>query len=126
LKELECFDKGELISYGYVPLMISAGCVKKTLDKCDGIKGIVTLKDRYDKEFDVVRDCLYCYNRLLNSVPLDLSKDISIIKASGFKALRLCFTKEDGALVTDIISSYANNIALEVEHTRGHFKKSVD
>ena len=43
-------ESSELVVYGHVPMMVSAQCVTKTVAGCRKEKGILVMKDRYQKE----------------------------------------------------------------------------
>ena len=77
------------MAYGYLPLMISAGCVRKTLGNCKKESGYTTITDRYRKEFVVQNNCEECYNILYNADPLYLGDQMEEIKALGPESLRL-------------------------------------
>ena len=47
----------ELLLYGYIPLMLSAQCVRKNLFGCTGKYETAYLKDRYNSEFPVKCCC---------------------------------------------------------------------
>lgn len=121
-----------LIVYGHIPFMVSAQCVNKTISGCDKENGkLLTLKDRYKKDFYVKNYCDYCYNIIRNGVPLSLlgvQKSINNINPSG---IRLMFSKENGREAYEIAKAFANqNTAKEevlfMEFTRGHLKKGVE
>ncbi len=71
-----------MIIYGYIPMMITAGCVRKTYDRCllknstagsdDPDGSLIMLRDRKGKLFPVVSDCRICANRIYNERPLCL------------------------------------------------------
>ncbi len=117
----------EKVVYGKVPLMVSANCIAKTTNRCP-VKdnNILTLKDRYGKEFPVKMHCKYCYNVLYNSVPLFIP-DIKDYKT--VKTMRIQFTTESVAEVRNILDYYANDYEgkrLPVkEYTTGHEKRGV-
>lgn len=71
LSELDC-ENGEMILYGYQPLMISAQCLHKNTAGCDKKPGVFYLKDRYGKLFPVKNNCPVCYNVIYNTSPLVL------------------------------------------------------
>ncbi len=79
-KEMRPLRSGftEQILYGYIPLMITANCLYKTMDSCKKGHGNsvhkALLKDRYGKVFTAVTNCKYCYNTIYNSVALSLHK----------------------------------------------------
>ncbi|MBP3700565.1 MAG: U32 family peptidase, partial [Lachnospiraceae bacterium] len=62
----------ELIVYGYLPVMVSAQCVHRTTEGCDGKPGVLQLRDRKSKKFSVRNCCRYCFNVIYNSEPLSL------------------------------------------------------
>ena len=66
-------ESSELVVYGHVPMMVSAQCVTKTVAGCRKEKGILVMKDRYQKEFFVKNNCDYCYNIIYNSLPVVLT-----------------------------------------------------
>ena len=63
LQDLRVKD-GEVIVYGYLPMMISAGCIQKTTRGCLKKSGQTTITDRYRNPFVVKNECDYCYNIL--------------------------------------------------------------
>ncbi|NUN86232.1 U32 family peptidase, partial [Coprococcus comes] len=67
LQDLRVKD-GEVIVYGYLPMMISAGCIQKTTRGCLKKSGQTTITDRYRNPFVVKNECDYCYNILYNYV----------------------------------------------------------
>ena len=71
----------ELPVYGYLPVMISAQCVKKTSSGCDGKPGVTVLTDRYKKKFKVENCCQFCYNIIYNSDPLFLGNQTGEIES---------------------------------------------
>ena len=50
LSRLGC-GESELVAYGYLPLMTTAGCLHKTVERCDRRPVRRTLADRYQKNF---------------------------------------------------------------------------
>ena len=111
----------ELCIYGYIPVMVSAGCIKKSYNKCDKISGNNYIKDRLGNKFICVNQCKYCYNILYNSTPLylqDLKAELLSLKP---KALRYNFVNEAPSQVKDILSG--NTIK---NYTRGHYKRGVE
>ncbi|MBD5396323.1 MAG: U32 family peptidase [Lachnospiraceae bacterium] len=119
-----------VVVYGRLPMMISAGCVKKTEGSCRMQSGWNILTDRYQKDFPVYNDCTYCYNIIYNSVPLSLHK---LFDAKNLKAgiCRLDFTVEDQT-ETEKIIEYFQKISVCYEEpfykefTTGHYKRGVE
>lgn len=123
----------QMIVYGYTPLMISAGCVKKTLKLCDNNSSTYILRDRYKKNFKVKTSCKFCYNVIYNSLPLSLISCSKQILNFGLDYIRLNFTFETADEVSDITDMYIESfihqkeISYDIgEHTKGHFKRKVD
>ena len=122
----------ELIVYGYIPLMISAQCVKKNLDRCTRLNSTLWLKDRYQKTFCVRCSCDYCYNTIYNSVPLNLTREISSIRKLPVRGFRLCFTIEDkkttSARIKEFLTTYQSSRVWNdgaCDSTKGHFRRGV-
>lgn len=135
----------ELVIYGYLPMMISAQCVQKNMDACRNDNGMLTLRDRYAKDFSVKCYCDFCYNVIYNSLPYGLLKEAPEVKSLGFPYLRLSFTLETGEqagrIAKDFIHYYNNEAALPpsscasgkkqrmpaaYDLTKGHFKRGVE
>lgn len=125
-------ENSELIVYGYLPMMVSAQCIKKTTEGCKKQKGTLTFKDRYQKEFTVKNHCDYCYNMIYNTAPLVLTDQKTEIQSLNPKALRLQFTIEDRKAMKNILRLYENVFVKDmpdqepdIEFTRGHFKRGI-
>ncbi len=121
-----------LTVYGHIPFMVSAQCVNKTINGCDSKTGkMLTLKDRYKKDFYVKNYCDYCYNIIRNGVPLSLLGAQKSIKNINPMGIRLMFSKESGREAYNIAKAFACQDAakeevLFTEFTRGHLKKGVE
>lgn len=118
------------IVYGRLPMMITANCIRKTMESCSHTPGTMMLKDRYEKQFPVYMDCLCCYNVLYNSVPLSLHK-VSYDKMFPAENLRLDFTTEEKQETLQVIRYYRDisNIYRDPfykEYTTGHYKRGVE
>lgn len=131
LQELGVRDM-ELIVYGCLPVMISAGCVKKNTGKCDRKTGFLSMTDRQNKKNIVKNECLYCYNVIYNSAPLMLADQCRQLKELGCRAFRLQFGAEDKKKTREILDLYLAAYIREAEvplpkgeFTRGHFKRGV-
>ena len=132
----------ELLIYGYLPLMLSAQCVRKNTEGCDRGEKQAVLKDRYEKEFPSVCHCYpwkikntgskeYCYNIIYNSIPYGLLREREQVKALGARALRLAFTMEDGTRTGEILQEFLhvylhNQEPFDREFTKGHFKRGAE
>lgn len=124
---------GEMIIYGYQPVMLSAQCLQKNTKGCSRREGISYLKDRYGKFFPVRNHCQECYNIIYNISPLALFHQFQEIKMIQPESLRLSFTVEDGKEVEEIFRHYRQALAGNLdknsylkEFTNGHFKRGVE
>lgn len=133
-KELKALgiEDAELIVYGYQPVMVSAGCVRKNTDQCSRQDGILYLTDRYQKKFAVKNFCKYCYNIMYNSSPLMLLSQEDEIRLLNPYGIRLDFTIESSQEVREILGWYTRKFVCgeevempEMDYTRGHFKRGV-
>ena len=138
LKDRGC-EEAELIVYGHLPMMISAGCVYKSLKRCrKGEKGVLKpetyyqLKDRKNMKFAVKPVCKECYNVIFNSQPLSLLNMRSQVASLAPAFLRLSFTLENGVQTKKVLEHFENNYIKNVpveelsDFTRGHFKRGVE
>ena len=131
LSHMETGILTEHVVYGRIPLMVTANCTQRTMEKCikSAHMGENRLRDRYRKEFPVMLHCRYCYNVILNSVPLSLHDTISIQTDD---ILRIQFTLEDYRETRAVLKFFKNRMeggGMEppfTEFTRGHEKRGVD
>lgn len=123
----------ELLVYGYLPMMVSAQCVKKNTRKCDGKPELTTFTDRYYNVFSVKNQCRFCYNRIYNCKPLSLLT----VKEEALRiqpdSIRLDFTlettKEALSITRRFQEAYCGNAFFGEEpfdFTRGHFKRGIE
>ena len=125
LQDLRVKD-GEVIVYGYLPMMISAGCIQKMTRGCLKKSGQTTITDRYRNPFVVKNECDYCYNILYNYVPLYLGDRMEEVYQIGPGRIRLMFTTERQQEVRQILSAYFEGKELpEGTYTRGHWKRGI-
>jgi len=128
IKERGYLNISELLYYGYIPMIISAGCISKTLNRCSknhqGSK--MYLRDRYNKDFPVIRECIFDTNRILNSLPLYLGSEKDFIDRSGIAFKRIQFSVESKAEALSILDSIFKDKKAAIEYTKGHFRKSVE
>lgn len=130
----------ELVVYGRYPLMISAGCVDRTMnylatgrESCNHRQNMVYLNDRYHKRFPVKQFCNDCYNVIYNSLPLCLCQDKKEIDQLKIPSLRMMFTTESSNDVRQVVKNLTAAF-LEGEEiflppdsfTRGHFRRGVE
>lgn len=138
LKALPAWNM-EVLAYGRIPMMQSAGCLRKTAGDCrlshtmDSLsKGIAAhnmryyLKDRYQAEFPVLINCNHCMNTIYNSVPLSLHQYQEELRGRKIRALRLDFTDETDGETSKIIRCFADGSGMPPSsYTTGHYKKGV-
>lgn len=114
------------VVYGRYPMMVTAGCLHKTLEKCGGQMEQWTLKDRYRKEFPVKNFCRDCYNVIYNSQPLYLLDKKDELESLGAGAYRLMFTTESKNETRKVLEQWLTGASCEASFTRGHFKRGVE
>lgn len=130
----------QFVLYGFLPLMYTANCVRKTLDYCINDKenenNIYRLTDRYKNVFAVRQNCIHCYNALYNTVPLSLHGQLDSILKKNYNVLRLDFSIEDKEQTKAVIAFYlelihdrksdmVHDFPLK-EFTNGHYKRGVE
>lgn len=132
LQQLNCAG-GEMILYGYQPMMLSAQCLHKNTEGCDKTECTRYLKDRYGKLFLVKNHCEDCYNIIYNISPLSLIHQLRNIQSLQPGSIRLSFTIEDRAETERIFKSYRQAIEGRLDRdnylkdfTNGHFKRGVE
>lgn len=122
----------ELLVYGSVPVMVTAQCIRKTVEGCSKCPEYLYLRDRKKKVFPVRNQCRFCCNTIYNSSPLSLLKDKKQIDRLQPEVLRLAFTLESAAQTGEVLDAYVKTflhqepVELEGEFTRGHFKRGVE
>lgn len=136
LKELKQLDRtnGEMVLYGYQPVMISAQCIHKNTSVCDRKKSVSYLKDRYGKLFPVKNQCRDCYNIIYNISPLSLLHHFREIQSLNPSGYRLSFTIENEKEIESVFNYYreacstgtVNKDRYFADYTNGHFKRGVE
>lgn len=132
-RELLDLDRGRMLLpvYGYLPVMVSAGCIRKHTKGCAGKSGWTHMTDRYRKKFMVRSECLYCYNVIYNSDPLVLIGQEREIESLAPAALLCGFTWESKGRTKEVLELFQGWISSgeapgwEGGYTRGHFKRGV-
>ena len=132
-------EDGELIVYGHLPMMMSAGCVYKSLKRCKkgdkralNAENYYRLKDRKNMKFAVKPVCKECYNVIYNSQPLSLLNMRSQVAELKPASVRLSFTLENESQTREVLKrferNYKENVPVEelADFTRGHFKRGVE
>ena len=123
-----------LTVYGRIPMMISAGCVRKTAGMCTRREqDLLSIKDRMGMQFPVRCVCGHCYNVIYNSLPLSLHSFIRKENpvAMGAAGWICSFTTESAAQTKEILRWYvsggegADPASVFREFTTGHYRKSA-
>ena len=124
-------SQSEMILYGKIPLMVSAGCGLKSLNQCRHQNQQFQLIDRKNNTFTVQCVCDHCYNLMLNCKALSLLKYIKEIETLNCSSYRFVFTTESEKEVAEILekarrSFKEHEIVQEDDSTtRGHFQRGV-
>lgn len=127
----------EKLVYGYVPLMVTAGCTLKYVskDKPCGRAGVYSLRDRKGKMLSAINCCHYCYNLIYNSVPEFLLDKLCELKDMGVDGMRVAFSveneEETQAVLELAVNAAAGDCSIEAGrgadgYTRGHYNRGVD
>lgn len=99
-KDVRSLFKGEFakkaqgILYGRTPLMLSAGCIKKTADVCNHTSEVVYIKDRKEAIYPVESNCKLCMNTIWNTLPTNLLEEAWKWMEDGIESFRVEFTME--------------------------------
>lgn len=125
-------QSGSLIAYGRQPVMISAGCMKKSMGACGKKDGETILTDRKRNGFIVRNHCRHCYNVMYNCRPLLLLSRQEEVKKLCPAELRLDFLNETKEEMEQILGIYRDCFVMDVPvsmpdipYTNGHFKRGV-
>lgn len=123
----------ELIVYGRAPMMVSAQCITKTVKGCSKCPSLLWMKDRTGARLPVQNHCAFCYNTILNPLPVSLHGCADSVKRLAPEGLRLCFTIETGEETKAVLNAFAaefirgeNAEPAFTEFTRGHFRRGVE
>ena len=123
----------ELIVYGRAPMMVSAQCITKTVKGCSKCPSFLWMKDRTGARLPVQNHCAFCYNTILNPLPVSLHGCADSVKRLAPEGLRLCFTIETGEETKAVLNAFAaefirgeNAEPPFTEFTRGHFRRGVE
>lgn len=97
----------ELIVYGRAPMMVSAQCITKTVKGCSKCPSLLWMKDRTGARLPVQNHCAFCYNTILNPLPVSLHGCADSVKRLAPEGLRLCFTIETGEETKAVLNAFA-------------------
>lgn len=124
--------------YGRTPMMVSAGCVKKTMDKCSGKlhefnREEMKLVDRKGNVLPVTTNCRNCLNVIWNAHPTSLHKKLDNIRNMQlFDHFRIDLTTESLEESALVLGAFLNGDRQAFEtieqkgYTTGHFKREVE
>ena len=134
-------DRQILNVYGRIPMMITAGCVKKTAGICaraesSAESNFYYVEDRKGIRFPVRCDCKYCGNVIYNSLPQSLHTFVTKKDPLAMEtAVWLCiFTNESGDETESVLRWYKaaadtgeapDTAGVLNDYTTGHYKKSA-
>lgn len=141
----DCTDS-ELVIYGHIPMMVTAGCIKKTTGSCNHKEEIFSLSDRKNVTFPVVSNCKYCYNVIYNAVPTWLFDQTEQLQTLRPQAVRVSLTVESERQTEEVLqdlqvfrsaleqkTGLSQKLSKNMEksgklsagRTRGHFTRGV-
>ncbi len=126
--------------YGHLPMMISAGCIKKTMDKCSGkLHELHTenmkLRDRMNNVLSVTCSCRSCYNVIWNAHPTSLHNRLDkVLREDDISNLRIDFTQESPERTREVLRYYTDRLSGgepsdifgKESFTTGHFSRGVE
>ncbi len=126
--------------YGHMPMMVSAGCIKKTTDRCSGrvhelYTENTTIIDRLGNVLPVTCNCRHCYNVIWNVHPTSLHGRMGkIMNEKSFDHYRIDFTIESAKRCGEVLDYYtdlyngadASDIFESGSFTTGHFKRGAE
>lgn len=122
----------EVMVYGRVPMMVTANCIKKTTGCCGSNLKHLTLTDRYQADFPVRTDCVFCYNTIFNSVPLSLHGYLDEMLEHGIRMYRMDFLDESGEETQQRLRLFSKGLSdknqitdPDYAFTTGHYKKGA-
>jgi putative protease len=121
-------------------MMVSAGCIKKTTDRCSGRVHELycentTIIDRLGNVLPVTCNCRHCYNVIWNVHPTSLHGRMGkIINEKSFDHYRIDFTIESAKRCGEVLDYYtdlyngadASDIFESGSFTTGHFKRGAE
>lgn len=136
-------ENSELMIYGRVPMMISAGCLYRNSNnnkyykstdegmrmlRAHDMKHDMVLTDRMKTDFPVLCDCGYCYNIIFNSVPVSLHNEMERVIRLKPASVRLYFTTEEPREAAKTAEDFINLTGIEYNKafTKGHFINGID
>ena len=122
----------ELTVYGREVLMVTAQCLAKNTTGCTGASPLLSLKDRKGTRFPVRCDCVFCLNKLYNSVPTSLLDEETAVRRVAPASVRLAFTTEDAGEMAEVLEAFREGFIYRMkpaalgERTKGHWARGVE
>ncbi|MCR4923218.1 MAG: U32 family peptidase [Lachnospiraceae bacterium] len=135
LKKPDLWERSgsEMMVYGYLPVMLSAQCLKKTKMNCDKKSELVILKDHLSNRYLCENECSECQNIIYNNVPLYIGEKDRIINRLKLSSLRVTFLNETPEERLRILDHYRrlllgeSDLSMPVkEYTKGHLNRGVE
>lgn len=131
--EEQQITNGELDLYGYIPAMITAGCVKKNYAHCDGISSVQAfqIQDRTGEHLFISNVCRYCYNVIYYSKPLSLFEEKERIACISPNSLRISFTQENREECKHVLAAVGEwkndgkKAQVQIPGSKEHFRRGV-
>jgi putative protease len=122
--------RSEMILYGSAPMMISAGCVLRTMGVCDHSFRTVSIRDRRGARFPVRCVCDECMNVIYNSLPMSLFDDLDTVRKAEAASWQISFTNETEERADEVLSAFeaascGREVKLSFPVTHGHFRRGV-
>ena len=127
-------EQAELMLYAQCVYKNYASCIKEQKKESGKQPQRLYLNDRYQKQFEVQRDCTNCYNVIYNSQPTCLLHHADEIGGLDFGAHRIVFRNESVKQMHGILQQYEDAFRSgrkiqppkEGTYTNGHFRRGVD
>lgn len=91
---------GIVTVYGNIPVMVTKGCVWRTLKQCQKNPKVLTIKNPKKDEFLVVSHCDYCYNTIYTKQP--------VFRNGDYDKIHFAFTVETKEQVRKVLSEWNN------------------
>lgn len=111
-----------IISYGYLPLMLTRNCPAKSIDKsCNSCKNQSKMKDRMDKSF--IFCCDGCTVEILNSVVLNVRESAKNLKGIDFQTYR--FSVENSVEKVENTADFFSNTLNFQKKTNGLYYRGI-
>ena len=111
--------------YGRTPFMVSANCIKLSFGRCDkNRKRYTELTDRMGNIFPVYTNCDHCYNIIYNCLPTSYHENLWMLLQDGIRSFRIEFTTEDGDVAAEVLKTFHDILASELQGKNGKKKRS--